>query len=197
MSNLMESFQATLNDIPSFVTDETAQAGKRIYKYLNLATILKTIKPIFAKHGIGFTQLVETMDGKTGIVKTIIFNNEEEKTLGAYPFLIVGDPQANGSAVTYARRYSLYAVLGIYPDKDDDARMAKDYNALAARQGSDPWASEHTQASPQEINQLLQAAKAHNLQLGSYATQTLGKPVRSPQDLTKSDVRTILNNLNK
>lgn len=45
-NNLSNKFMQVLNEVPNFVTDETAQAGNRTYKYLNLATILKTIKPV-------------------------------------------------------------------------------------------------------------------------------------------------------
>ena len=43
------------------------------------------------------------------------------------PFMlhaVKNDPQAGGSAITYARRYSLSAVLGVAWDDDDDANMA-------------------------------------------------------------------------
>ena len=194
MSNLMSAFRATLLEIPTFVTDETANAGKRRYKYLNLATLLKTIKPIFAKHGIGFTQMIEATGEKTGVVKTIIFDDEEEKNLGAYPFFLAGDPQANGSAVTYARRYALYAALGIYPDKDDDGQLSHAYAAYNAQNGhgGDIWAQENTPATPQDVTMIMEGAKMHKLPLGPFASQTLGKQVRGPQDLTKADIK-ILN----
>lgn len=55
-SSLNRKFAEVLNEVPNFSTDETANAGSRTYKYLNLATLLKTIKPIFEKHGLAFTQ---------------------------------------------------------------------------------------------------------------------------------------------
>lgn len=57
-NNLSNKFMQVLNEVPNFVTDETAQAGNRTYKYLNLATILKTIKPVFEKYGLAFSQRV-------------------------------------------------------------------------------------------------------------------------------------------
>ena len=57
-NSLSNKFMKVLNEVPNFVTDETAQAGNRTYKYLNLATILKTIKPVFEKHGLAFSQRV-------------------------------------------------------------------------------------------------------------------------------------------
>lgn len=55
-SSINRKFAEVLNEVPNFTTDETAQAGNRTYKYLNLATLLKAIKPVFEKHGLAFTQ---------------------------------------------------------------------------------------------------------------------------------------------
>lgn len=137
-NNLRNKFMQVLNEVPNFVTDETAQAGNRTYKYLNLATILKTIKPVFEKHGLAFSQRV-TFDNAgearqvIGTVETIIFDSEEQMVACSYPFFVTGDPQQVGSAITYARRYSLYAVLGIFPDKDDDGAYAKQRYETADR----------------------------------------------------------------
>ena len=106
-NNLSNKFMKVLNEVPNFVTDETAQAGNRTYKYLNLATILKTIKPVFEKHGLAFSQRV-TFDNAgearqvIGTVETIIFDDEEQMVACSYPFFVTGDPQQVGSAITYA-----------------------------------------------------------------------------------------------
>ena len=177
--NLNSQFMNVLNEVPNFVTDETASAGKRTYKYLNLATVLKTIKPIFAKHGIGFTQNVrfETATDKSliGVVETVIFNEDEEKTVGAYPFVATADPQANGSAVTYARRYALYAVLGIFPDKDDDGAAMRDY------------ASRPEMLTAAQAGQLTALAKQAGVNLLDMASQVHGSPVRRLRELTAEE----------
>lgn len=184
-TTLNTKYMAVLNEVPNFVTDLTANAGKRTYQYLNLATILKTIKPIFAKHGLGFRQNVhsESFGDKAayGAVETIIFDEHDEMSVGDYPFVIVPDPQANGSAVTYARRYSLYAALGIFPDKDDDGAAMRDYSTPQVRK-----------ATAQEVNELNQLAQAAGTNLGFYVnalSSQFGHEVRKPQDLTENDVR--------
>lgn len=183
--NLNEKYMAVLNEVPNFVTDLTASAGKRTYKYLNLSTILKTIKPIFAKHQLGFRQVVRmgAVGDKVsyGTVETIIFDAEETLHVGDYPFVIVPDPQAIGSAVTYARRYSLYAALGIFPDKDDDGAAMRDYSAP----------QQPRKATAQEVNDLNDMAQAAGTNLGFYVNalaSQFGHEVRRPQDLTEHDV---------
>lgn len=188
-NNLSNKFMRVLNEVPNFVTDETAQAGKKTYKYLNLATILKTIKPVFEKHGLAFSQRV-TFDNTgearqvIGTVETIIFDDEEQMVACSYPFFVTGDPQQVGSAITYARRYSLYAVLGIFPDKDDDGAYAKQRYETTDRAIS--------------INQyadLVKAMNAHNIPSelrGEYINSTLNRQVRGWKELTQTDFRNLM-----
>lgn len=193
-NNLYTKFMKVLNEVPNFVTDETAQAGKKTYKYLNLATILKTIKPVFEKHGLAFSQRV-TFDntGETrqviGTVETIIFDDKEQMVACSYPFFVTGDPQQVGSAITYARRYSLYAVLGIFPDKDDDGAYAKQRYDTADRP-----------INAEQYAELVKAMDAHNIPVesrGEFISGTLNRQVRGWRGLTQTDLNSLMNAINQ
>lgn len=193
-NSLSNKFMKVLNEVPNFVTDETAQAGNRTYKYLNLATILKTIKPVFEKHGLAFSQRV-TFDNAgearqvIGTVETIIFDNEEQMVVCSYPFFVTGDPQQVGSAITYARRYSLYAVLGIFPDKDDDGAYAKQRYETADRA-----------ISAEQYADLVKALNAHNIPSearGEFINNTLNRQVRGWRGLTQTDLNSLINAVNQ
>lgn len=193
-TNLYTKFMKVLNEVPNFVTDETAQAGKKTYKYLNLATILKTIKPVFEKHGLAFSQRV-TFDntGETrqviGTVETIIFDDKEQMMACSYPFFVTGDPQQVGSAITYARRYSLYAVLGIFPDKDDDGAYAKQRYDTADRP-----------ISAEQYAELVKAMDVHNIPVesrGEFISGTLNRQVRGWRGLTQTDLNSLMNAINQ
>lgn len=193
-NNLSQKFMQVLNEVPNFVTDETAQAGNRTYKYLNLATILKTIKPVFEKHGLAFSQRV-TFDNAgesrqvIGTVETIIFDEEEQMVACSYPFFVTGDPQQVGSAITYARRYSLYAVLGIFPDKDDDGAYAKQRYETADRA-----------ISAEQYADLVKAMDAHNIPSearGEFINGTLNRQVRGWRGLTQTDLQNLMNAVNR
>lgn len=193
-NNLSNKFMQVLNEVPNFVTDETAQAGNRTYKYLNLATILKTIKPVFEKHGLAFSQRV-TFDNTgearqvIGTVETIIFDNEEQMVACSYPFFVTGDPQQVGSAITYARRYSLYAVLGIFPDKDDDGAYAKQRYETADRA-----------ISAEQYADLVKALNAHNIPSearGEFINNILNRQVRGWRGLTQTDLNSLINAVNQ
>lgn len=191
-NSLYTKFMEVLNEVPNFVTDETAQAGNRTYKYLNLATILKTIKPVFEKHGLAFSQRV-TFDNTgearqvIGTVETIIFDDEEQMVACSYPFFVTGDPQQVGSAITYARRYSLYAVLGIFPDKDDDGAYAKQRYETTDRP-----------ISAEQYAELVKAMDVHNIPSGArgdFITSTLNRRVRGWKGLTQTDFRNLMDGL--
>ena len=194
INTLSNKFMKVLNEVPNFVTDETAQAGKKTYKYLNLATILKTIKPVFEKHGLAFSQRV-TFDNTgearqvIGTVETIIFDNEEQMVACSYPFFVTGDPQQVGSAITYARRYSLYAVLGIFPDKDDDGAYAKQRYETADRT-----------ISAEQYAELVKAMDVHNIPSearGEFINGTLNRQVRGWRGLTQTDFQNLMNAINR
>ena len=193
-NNLYTRFMKVLNEVPNFVTDETAQAGNRTYKYLNLATILKTIKPVFEKHGLAFSQRVTfSNEGEArqviGTVETIIFDDKDLMVACSYPFFVTGDPQQVGSAITYARRYSLYAVLGIFPDKDDDGAYAKQRYDTADRP-----------ISAEQYADLRKAMDAHNIPSearGEFINCTLKRRVRGWNGLTQADLQNLMNAVNR
>lgn len=186
---LNQAYINALIDMPNMLTDEAAQIGQnRTYKYLSLGTLCKTVKQVFAQHGIMFRQsveLVETDSNKTiAKVCTYIFNVNDEMLVSEYPFYYTADSQANGSAVTYARRYSLYAALGIYPDKDDDGKASANYS------------TQFTANRPQTITQdvaisLIDLAKEYNADLKTIARKYAGHDIRKPTDIPVSAVELI------
>lgn len=193
-NNLNRKFAKVLNEVPNLNTDETAQAGSRTYKYLNLATLLKNIKPIFEKNGLSFTQKVTFTgpgEGKQilGTIETIIFDDTDQMTVCEYPFFVTGDPQQVGSAITYARRYSLTTVLGIFPDKDDDGNYARQQYETADKPiGADQYAT------------LVKAMDTHTIPSearGEFISGVLNRPVKGWRGITRSDMTKLMEAINK
>lgn len=192
--SLNKKFMRVINEVPNFSTDETANAGNRTYKYLNLATLLKNIKPIFEKHGIAFTQKVTFAgmgDGRQtlGTIETIIFDENEQQTICEYPFFVTGDPQQVGSAITYARRYSLTTILGIFPDKDDDGGYAKQQFDTADRPiGADQYAT---------LVKAMDARKIPREARGEFISGTLDRQVNGWKGITQADLAKLMDAINK
>ena len=93
--------------------------------YADLTSVIKAIKEPFNKDGLSDVQLPTTSDGGKGIgVKTILMHTSGQFIESEFYLPITkADPQAGGSAITYARRYALQAMAGI-PTADDDAEAA-------------------------------------------------------------------------
>lgn len=93
-------------------------------KYADLAAVREATQPILAKHGLGVTQkpgylVVEGDKVYDTLVTKLIHENGEfdESEMILRP--VKQDPQGQGSAITYARRYAYQAVLGLVTDDDD------------------------------------------------------------------------------
>ncbi|MED5040673.1 ERF family protein [Geobacillus stearothermophilus] len=95
-------------------------------KYSPLEEIVTTIKPYLAKHGLSFFQSTTT-EGDYICVTTLLLHVSGEYIESDPLKLPMGKvtAQGAGSAVTYARRYSLCAALGIAAEDDDDANAAE------------------------------------------------------------------------
>lgn len=92
-------------------------------KYADLAEVLNTVRPVFAKHGLSIVQL-PSYEQPLASVETILMHSSGEYISGVCSAPVTKpDPQGVGSAITYLRRYSLAAVAGI-AQEDDDANSA-------------------------------------------------------------------------
>jgi hypothetical protein len=121
MKNLFKHLAAFQQEVP-VIHKATQGFG---YSYADLPAIFEKINPLLAKHGLGFTQLIETIEG-ANYIKTIVYHAETGETLVSsvlIPYVQLkgmNDYQGFGSGVTYYRRYALSAALGLVTDKDTD-----------------------------------------------------------------------------
>ena len=92
-------------------------------RYADLASILDALRPILSKHGIACVQAVDG-DGSTVTVSTRLMWGSDTLDCGSLAQHFSGGKnasQAMGSAITYARRYTLSSVFGVASGDDDDA----------------------------------------------------------------------------
>lgn len=93
-------------------------------KYADLTSVWDAIRPALSKHGIAVTQWpVHSTDNRVHIVTRLAHKGEWIRAAFSVP---VGKPDAHGygSAVTYAKRYTLAAAVGVVADDDDDGNAA-------------------------------------------------------------------------
>ena len=93
-------------------------------KYAPLKEVIRVAKAVLPKHGLCALQPTTVVEGQK-YVMTHILHTSGQYIGGLYP-ITPGktDPQAVGSAVTYARRYGLASMLGIASDEDDDGESS-------------------------------------------------------------------------
>jgi len=95
-------------------------------KYADLESVVSAIKPHLAKNGLSFIQLSHNLTGCAAIETVILHLSGEWISCGitAAP-VSKQDAQGYGSAMTYARRYSLSAAFGVAPEDDDGNAASK------------------------------------------------------------------------
>ena len=100
--------------------------------YADLASVWAACRAPLAANGLSVIQTTGIdADGRAQLITTLAHSSGEWIS-GHYPVRPVkDDPQGLGSAITYARRYALSAMVGIAPE-DDDAEAAMDRNAKPA-----------------------------------------------------------------
>jgi hypothetical protein len=93
-------------------------------KYADLSACIEAVIDALNANGIGMMQ--KLYENATGVSVETIFLHESGETLECGVLHVPAskqDPQGYGSALTYARRYSLMSACGIAPE-DDDGNMA-------------------------------------------------------------------------
>lgn len=94
-------------------------------KYATLASVWDAWQAVGPVNGLGVVQTVDG-DGVEFSVATILTHASGQWIKCVTPILLgKKDMQSLGSAITYARRYGLSAMVGISPEDDDGAEAAK------------------------------------------------------------------------
>ena len=94
-------------------------------KYASLNQCIEVTESALSGAGLTVTQWLEPgPDEMLACTTQLQHESGEWQRSTAYLPIVKMDPQAAGSAVTYARRYGYCAALGLSPDEDDDANGA-------------------------------------------------------------------------
>ena len=96
-------------------------------KYADLSSVVDAIRVPFSKNGLSYIQCIEPSDKEEVRIETMILHSSGEWLCsGALAVPVTkADAQGYGSALTYARRYSLSAAAGVAPEDDDGNAASK------------------------------------------------------------------------
>lgn len=95
-------------------------------KYADLSACVEAVVDALNDNGIYLSQ--QCHENESGVVVETVFIHESGETLSCGKLHVPAvkqDPQGYGSALTYARRYSLMAACGIAPEDDDGNAASK------------------------------------------------------------------------
>ena len=122
--------------------DKTAKVrsekGSYEYHYADLSAVFDSVREALAKNGLAVTQRTIVNGGLT--LETRLLHSAGQWIAATYPLPSGGRAQEMGSALTYAKRYSLSSMLGIAAEDDDDGADAAETKPRppAARDPSPP-----------------------------------------------------------
>lgn len=100
-------------------------------KYASLPAVRAHCQPLLTKYNLGITQLPCSQDGHPG-VETVLFHGPAGQwisnriTMPPFSAKGVNDPQVVGIIITYLRRYSWLAILGLSSEDNDAADASVD-----------------------------------------------------------------------
>ena len=117
--------------------------------YASLSNIQDAISQPLIESGLCYSQ---SPTGTNGLCTILIHAESGEYLMDEYimPVSKPNDPQAVGSAITYAKRYALAGVLGLNIDDDDDGNKA-----AAKEDVQKPWLNPKTEKWNSAIQALI------------------------------------------
>jgi hypothetical protein len=95
-------------------------------RYADLSACIEAVVDALNNNGIAMTQMAH--ECTNGVCIETIFLHESGEQISSGKLTVPAmkqDPQGYGSAMTYARRYSLMAACGIAPEDDDGNNASK------------------------------------------------------------------------
>ncbi len=132
--------------------------GRKQYNYAPLNEIIDATKQALSDNGLAITQLPELVDGNTVLETLLSHSSGEWISSKMYVGRQDQPPQIEGSALTYKRRYSISAILGVASEDDDDGEIATDAKPeikepVKAREKPEPTAPAPTKEASNKITE--------------------------------------------
>lgn len=124
MKNVAAAFVKAKRAFSPALKDKTNPAFRS--KYADLGACLEAVNDALLEQGIALTQ--RTHPDESGVTIETILMHESGEFMSSGTLHVPAskqDPQGYGSALTYARRYSLMAACGIAPEDDDGNAAVK------------------------------------------------------------------------
>lgn len=124
IQNIAKAMVAAQSEMSNAKKDATNPFFKS--KYADINSIREAVLPILNKNGISVLQPMINIDGKN-FIKTVLLHESGEylESLTEVVYSKANDAQAQGSGITYARRYGLQSFVCVGAEDDDGNNASK------------------------------------------------------------------------
>jgi hypothetical protein len=130
-SESVESLLPALIEVQGSMTtpkkSRTGQTGNQKYKYADLSDIMEIVQPLFFKHSLFISHPFEVGDNWIKVSTLLRHKSGEWVESGSLVLKgNVSNEKEQGKLLTYGKRYSLCALMGIAADEDTDGRQTEE-----------------------------------------------------------------------
>lgn len=148
-------------------------------KYADLASIREAVRKPLSSNGLSFFQRTSSSPEGVTVETTLLHSSGEFVRDSCWLPVAQQTAQAFGSALTYARRYSLAALIGVVADDDDDGNAASSgHQPPPPRPQPNPPAPKVKVDPPKAANSNQPAPRPR---VGQAVTQEQAKPPPAPE----------------
>jgi hypothetical protein len=104
---------------------EAEKGSARFRRYLDYPKLLRELRPVLQENQLTWQTFPTTLDGEPALRYVVTFVPTRESQEGVMKLMLDKQTsQAQGSALTYSKRYALQGVFDLAPDSDDDGAAA-------------------------------------------------------------------------
>lgn len=189
ISIALSKFQGEVTNPSNTATNPFFQS-----KYAPLETVLNTVRPILSKHGLSIMQ-IPSSEGDYVTITTMLVHSSGE-WIESEPLSLKMDKvtaQGAGSAITYARRYAVSAMLGISSEDDDDGNNAEPKKEATVNTGS----RGSSNLSEGQIKRLYAIGYSKGLDVTKINNQVMSKYKKRVGELSRGEYDTVCDGYEK
>jgi hypothetical protein len=188
---------AALGALPEIPKGGVARVpGRPDRRYMRLDDILTAVRPVLLNNHLAVMQDVETRERGVSVTTRLIHVSGHVFESPALVLACQPDAQSVGSAITYGKRYSLAAFMGIAADDDDDGLTAQPPPYTRVRPGdplnqppAGPVIHTHTPTAPVEQSELGDVGTPSTTTFASKRTLAMLHALERDSPMTEPEYR--------
>ena len=161
-------------------------------RYADLASVVKAAQPVLAKHGLAVSQHPTVVDGEPSLTTYLLHSSGQSLVSTMRLCAAKHDPQGQGAAITYARRFAYQAVLGLVADDDDDGNRATAVKQAEPKRGMPAGARSPADVARTDLAAMLKAKKVDMAAAAKRFADDYGMDIREADKETVEAFHTVM-----